>query len=210
MDGTLETEPKPEKKSLLRRMYDWVVGWADRPEGPIALFLLSAAESSFFPIPPDPLLVALGVGAPKRALRFAAICTAGSVIGGIIGYAIGLSLWAMVGDFFFEHVWGFTPELFARVQGLYDQYDFGAVFVAGLTPIPYKVFTVAAGVFEISFPIFVLASIASRGARFFLIAGLIYRFGPSVQGFIEKHFDRLAWLFLILLVLGFVLVKFVI
>lgn len=191
----------------LRRLYDWVLHWAETKYGVPALFLLSFAESSFFPIPPDPLLVALCLGVPKKALRFAMVATLGSVVGGIVGYGIGWGAWAVVQDWFFTYVPGVGPESFARVQGLYDQYDFWAVFLAGLTPIPYKVFTLSSGVFSIHFGVFVVASFLSRGLRFFLVAGLIYRFGPPIARFIDEYFDYLAWLFAILLVAGFVVVE---
>lgn len=195
------------KVGWIRRMYDWVLSFAERPGGSWALFGFSFAESSFFPIPPDPLLIALSIGAPKRAFWFATVCSIGSILGGIAGYAIGWGIWEAVSHFFFTYVPGVTPASFERVRALYDQYDFWSIFAAGFTPIPYKVFTLSAGVFQISFPVFVLASAVSRSARFFLVAGLIFAFGPSIQGFIDKHFDRLAWLFLVLLVGGFVVVK---
>ena len=191
----------------IRRLYDWVLHWADTPHGMTALFLLSFAESSFFPIPPDPLLVALCLGAAKRSMRFAAVATVASVAGGIAGYAIGAGAWQLVGPWFFSYVPGVTPEAFAKVQGLYDQYDFWAVFLAGLTPIPYKVFTLSSGVFEINFGVFVVASALSRGLRFFAVAALIYRFGPPIARFIDKYFDLLAIAFGVLLVAGFVVVK---
>lgn len=197
------------KVGIVRRMYNWVLSYAERPGGERALFLFAFAESSFFPIPPDPLLVALAIGAPKRALRFAAVCTAGSVLGGIAGYAIGAGLWAAVDQFFFAYVPGVSPEGFARVGDLYDRYDFWAIFTAGFSPVPYKLFTLSAGAFGISFPVFIVASIVSRAARFFIVAGLIYHYGPSIKGFIDRHFDRLAWLFLLLLVGGFVVIKLV-
>ena len=202
-------EGAPARRGWFRRLYDWVLSWAERPQGPGALGVLAFAESSFFPIPPDPLLIALCLGAPRRSLSFAAICTAASVAGGAVGYAIGWGVWTMVSDFFFTYVPGVTPEAFERVRVLYDRWDFWAIFVAGLTPVPYKVFTLSAGVFEISLPIFVIASITSRGARFFLLAALIYSFGPGIQGFIDRHFDRLVWLFFLLLVGGFLVVEFV-
>lgn len=194
----------------IRRMYDWVLSFAERPGGSWALFGFSFAESSFFPIPPDPLLIALAVGAPRRALWFALVCAAGSVLGGIAGYGIGWGAWAVVDQFFFHYVPGVSPAAFESVRALYDRYDFWAVFAAGFTPIPFKVFTLSAGAFKISFPIFLLAATVSRSARFFLVAGLIYVFGPSIHGFIDRHFDRLAWAFLVLLVAGFVVVKLVI
>jgi membrane protein YqaA with SNARE-associated domain len=197
------------KVGPLRRMYDWVLSFSNRPGGSWALFGFSFAESSFFPIPPDPLLVALCLGAPKRALWFATVCALGSVLGGAAGYAIGWGVWQMVDGFFYTYVPGVTPEAFVNVQQLYDRYDFWAIFAAGFTPIPYKVFTLSAGVFSISLPIFLFASAVSRSARFFLVAGLIYAYGPPIQSFIDKHFDRLAWLFLILLIAGFVVIKVV-
>ncbi len=192
----------------IRRLYDWVLHWAETPYGPAALFLLALAESSFFPIPPDPLLVALCLGASRKSLRFAVLAMTASILGGILGYAIGAGAWHVVQGWFFAYVPGVTPEAFERVQGLYDQYDFWAVFIAGLTPIPYKVFTLSAGVFGINFGTFILASALSRGLRFFAVAGLIYRFGAPIARFIDRYFDLLAWAFAILLVGGFAVVKY--
>lgn len=191
----------------VRRLYDWVLHWADTPYGMTALFVLALAESSFFPIPPDPLLVALCLGAPKRSLRFAAVATVASVVGGVIGYGIGAGAWQVVEGWFYAYVPGVSPEAFAQVQGFYDRYDFWAIFLAGLTPIPYKVFTLSAGVFDINFGVFVVASVLSRGLRFFAVAGLIYRFGPPIARFIDRYFDLLAWAFAILLVGGFIVIK---
>ncbi len=202
-------EQGPDNRSFFRRMYDWVVGWADRPQGPYALGGLSFAESSFFPIPPDPLLVALSLGSPRKALWFAFICSVGSIVGGAVGYGIGWGFWVAAEPFFFQYVPGVSPEAFERVQDLYDRWDFWAVFAAGFTPIPYKVFTLSSGVFRISFPVFMLASAISRSLRFFLVAGLIYYFGPGIQRFIDRYFDWLAWLFFALLVGGFVVIEFV-
>lgn len=191
----------------VRRLYDWVLHWADTPHGMTALFVLALAESSFFPIPPDPLLVALCLGAPKRSLRFAAVATLASVLGGAIGYGIGAGAWHLVEGWFYAYVPGVSPEAFAQVRGFYARYDFWAVFLAGLTPIPYKVFTLSAGVFNINFGVFALASVLSRGLRFFAVAGLIYRFGPPIARFIDRYFDLLAWAFAVLLVGGFILIK---
>jgi len=194
---------------VLRRLYDWVLGWAHTPYGVPALVVLCFAEASFFPIPPDPLLIALCLGAPHRWLRFAAWGTAASVTGGVVGYLLGWGAWSLLGDFFFTWVPGVTPEAFSTVQDLYERWDFWAVFLAGLTPIPYKVFTLSAGVFAIQFPIFLLASILSRGLRFFLISGLIWKFGAPVSQFIDRYFNVLAIGFGILLVLGFMIVGWV-
>jgi membrane protein YqaA with SNARE-associated domain len=209
MSDQSEEGAEPRSRNPVRRLYDWVLHWADTPYGMPALFLISLAESSFFPLPPDPLLLALCLGAPKRSFRFAAVATVASVVGGMIGYAIGAGAWSVAGDFFFTYAWGVTPEAFEAVRAFYDQYGFAAVFFAGLTPFPYKVFTLASGVFGINFGIFLLASILSRGFRFFMIAALIYKFGPPVERFIDRHFNNLAILFSVLLVGGFVALKFI-
>jgi membrane protein YqaA with SNARE-associated domain len=191
----------------VRRLYDWVLHWAETPYGAPALFVLALAESSFFPVPPDPLLIALCLGAPGLSLRFAANATVASVVGGVIGYGIGAGAWHLLQDWFFAYVPGVSPGSFAQVQGLYDRWDFWAVFLAGLTPIPYKVFTLSAGVFSISFPVFVVASVLSRGLRFFLLAGLIFYFGEPITRFIDRYFNLLAWAFGLLLVGGFLVLE---
>ena len=196
------------RPNAVRRLYDWVLHWAETPYGAWALFLIALAESSFFPLPPDPLLLALCLGASKRSLRFAAIATAGSVVGGIIGYGIGAGAWTLTQDWFFNYVPGVTPEAFEGIRAFYDRHGFAAVFLAGLTPIPYKVFTLSSGVFGINFGVFVLASVLSRGLRFFLLAGLVYRFGPPIERFIDRHFDRLVVVFTVLLIGGFVAIEF--
>jgi membrane protein YqaA with SNARE-associated domain len=193
----------------VRRLYDWVLHWAETPYGAPALFGLALAESSFFPIPPDPLLIALCLGAPGLSLRFAANATIASVLGGMLGYGIGAGAWHLMEGWFFAYVPGVSAEAFAGVQRLYDRYDFWAVFLAGLTPIPYKVFTLSAGVFSINFPVFVVASVLSRGLRFFLLAGLIFYFGQPITRFIDRYFNLLAWAFGLLLVGGFLVLELV-
>ena len=191
----------------IRWLYEWVLHWAATPYGVPALAILAFAESSFFPVPPDVLLLALCLGAPARAFYFAAVCAVFSVAGGVAGYAIGWLVWEQVREFFFAYI--FAEEVFARVQEIYRQYDFWAVFAAGFTPIPYKVFTIAAGVFEIDFPRFVLASAVSRSARFFLVAGLIWQFGPPIKDFIDRYFNLLSVVFVVLLIGGFAIIRFV-
>jgi len=192
---------------MVRKLYDWVLHWAETPYGVPALFMLSFAESSFFPVPPDVLLIALAVSLPKRSFRYAAICTAASVIGGMLGYAIGAfareALALPIIEFYG------AQEHMRHVEAVYSQWGFWAVFTAGLTPIPYKVFTIAAGILSQNFPGFVLASIFGRGLRFFVVGGLIYLFGPKIKDFIDKYFNLLAVAFVILLVGGFVVLKFV-
>lgn len=201
----------------IRKLYDWVLSWAYTPYGAIALFILAFAESSFFPIPPDVLLIALVLGARKKAFRFALICTAGSISGAILGYLIGHYLWwapgnefSSVAGFFFSNFPGFTEEMFFKIQQLYNQYNFWIVFAAGFTPLPYKVFTVSAGAFNINFPLFMIASIIGRGARFFLVSALIWKYGPPIKSFIDKYFNLLVILFTILLIGGFVLINFLV
>jgi len=214
-DGGSEAETPSVDETLvpvppgpIRRLYDWVLHWADTPYGVPALFLIAAAESSFFPLPPDPLLLALCLGAAKRSLRFAAVATLASVLGGMAGYAIGYGAWGAAQGWFFTYVPGVSPEAFESVRDFYDRNGFAAVFLAGLTPIPYKVFTLASGVFGINFAIFVVASILSRGLRFFVLAGLVFYFGPPIERFIDRHFDRLVIVFSVLLVAGFVVIEF--
>jgi membrane protein YqaA with SNARE-associated domain len=189
--------------------------WADTRYGSVALFMLSFAESSFFPIPPDALLIALVLGARAKAFKFALNCTLASVCGAILGYAIGYYVWWGTGDtfspvaqFFFNVIPGFNEKLFYDIKTLYDRYDFWIVFTAGFTPIPYKLFTVSGGAFQINFVMFIMASLVSRSARFFLVAFLLWKFGEPIRNFIDRYFDRLAILFTILLIGGFGAVKF--
>ena len=195
---------------MIKRLYDWVLSWGDSRWGALALFLLALAESSFFPIPPDVLLIALCVGATSRSFRFGAICLVGSILGAVIGYFIGFSLWqnaageyTALANLFFEHV--FSVESFQSVGALYEKYNFWIVFTAGFTPLPYKLFTISGGLFHINFVMFLLASIVSRGLRFFLIAALIWKFGAPIKQFIDKYFNLLAILFTVLLVGSFFL-----
>jgi membrane protein YqaA with SNARE-associated domain len=191
---------------MLRRLYDWVLHWAETPYGSWALFILAFAEASFFPIPPDILLIALAVSIPKKSLKYALICSAGSVIGGCFGYFIGWKFMTTIGarivDFY-----GLSQKV-AYIEVLYNKYDAWAVGIAGFTPIPYKVFTIAAGAFKINFSVFILASLVSRSARFFLVGALIYIFGPGIQAFIDKYFNILATVFTALLIAGFFVVKY--
>jgi membrane protein YqaA with SNARE-associated domain len=191
---------------MLRRLYDWVLHWAETPYGSWALFLLAFSESSFFPIPPDILLIALAVAIPKKSLKYALICSAGSVLGGCFGYLIGWQFMASVGTRIVDF-YGLTPKI-EYIEVLYNKYDAWAVGIAGFTPIHYKVFTIAAGAFKINFSVFVMASLVSRSARFFLVGGLIYIFGPGIQSFIDKYFNILAILFTALLIAGFLIIKY--
>jgi len=192
---------------FVRRLYDWVLSWAETPYGTLALGILAFAEASFFPVPPDVLLIALCVGQRSKSLWFALVCAVASLFGGIAGYAIGWGIWESVDQIFFQYVPGFTEEVFNYVKGRYEAYGFLIVFTAAFTPIPYKVITIAAGVCTINFPMFVIASVIGRSARFFLVAGLLYLFGERIRTFIDKWFNLLTILFFVLLAAGFAALK---
>ena len=202
------------KDNMLKRLYDWLLHWAGTPYGVAVLCIWAFAESSFFPIPPDAFLIAMVLGARLRAFAFAGLASAASVLGGIAGYFIGYYLWwaepgvlSPWANFFFAHVPGFTVEQFMRVQSLYEAWNFWVVFTAGFTPIPYKVITISAGAFDISFVVFVLASAVRRAARFFLVAWLLWKFGQPIKEFIDRRFNVLSIAFVVLLLGGFYLVK---
>jgi membrane protein YqaA with SNARE-associated domain len=188
---------------LLHSAVDWVISWADSPYALLALFVLTFWESSFFPIPTDPLLIAMAVGNPANALLFATICTVASVSGAALGYGIGK--WGgrpLVERFF-------SQKKILTAENLYQKYDVWAVGAAALTPIPYKVFTITAGVAHLNFWRFMLVSVVARGGRFFALAGAIYIFGPAIQTAIDEYFELLTIGFLVLLVVGFISVKFI-
>ena len=179
----------------------WVIHWAHTPYGGLALFVLAFCESSFFPIPPDVLLIALCMANPPMSLWYALICSLGSVLGGVFGYGLGriggrplLERWVSV-------------ERIQLVQRYFQRWDVWSVAVAGFTPIPYKVFTISAGAFLLDFVRFMVASLLSRSARFFLVAALFYFFGPPIRQFIGRYFNILTILFIVLLLLGFWFVR---
>lgn len=190
---------------MIRKLYDWVLSWADTRYGVPALAVVSFMESSFFPVPPDPLLMALCLGKPKKSFWYAFVCTVMSVLGGIAGYFIGWALWDLLSNFFLTYV--FSEQAFNYVGTLYEQNAFLAVLGAAVTPIPYKVFTVAAGVFHINLLYLIIASVIGRSARFFIEAALIYFFGERIRRFIDKYFNLLLTLFFVLIVLGFIVIK---
>lgn len=194
--------------AIHRRMYDWILSFAHHRHSTTALFALSFAESSFFPIPPDVLLMPMCLGNRRRAFWFAGVCTLASAVGGMAGYLIGWGLWEALSGFFFAYIPGFTQARFDQVAGLYEQYNFWVVFVAAFTPIPYKIITIAGGVFHISLPMFMIASVIGRGLRFFWVAWLMWQFGPPVVRFIDRYFNLLCVLFTILLIGGFAAFKY--
>ncbi|MBM3252645.1 MAG: DedA family protein [Candidatus Omnitrophica bacterium] len=193
---------------MLKRLYNWVIHWSKSAYALFALFAIAFSESSFFPIPPDALLIAILLGNHRRWVKAATVCMVGSVLGGICGYLIGKVVWDIVNPFFFRYV--FSESAFNAVKGLYHRYEFWAVFTAGFTPIPYKVFTIAGGVCRINFFVFVVASVLSRGARFFIVAILLRTFGEKIKVFIEKYFNLITILFTAALVGGFLIIRYLV
>ena len=190
-----------------RRLYDWALSWADSRYGTPALGMLAFAEASFFPVPPDVLLMALALSVPAKAYRYAAVAALGSVLGGMLGYLIGWGFWDVAQEYFYQYIPGVTPSGFERVGHFFSAYDFWTIFAAGFTPIPYKIFTIAAGVFKVNFPVFVLASLVGRSLRFFMVAALFYYFGASARALIEKYFNLLSFLLLVVLIGIILLIK---
>ncbi|HHT9126953.1 MAG TPA: YqaA family protein [Candidatus Brocadiia bacterium] len=206
MDSSEQAEVHGVRKvQPLRRLYDWVLHWAETPYGPWALFILAFCESSFFPIPPDVLLIALAISIAKKSFRYALICSVGSVLGGCFGYFIGYEFFEHVGKPII-HLYG-VGDKFELVSQQYQNNAFVAVAIAGFTPIPYKVFTIAAGACSVNFLTFVIASAISRSARFFIIAALIYLFGGRIKNFIDRYFNVISIAFVVLLIGGFAIIK---
>lgn len=190
----------------LKRLYDYCMEWIAGPYGAWTLFIIAFVESSFFPIPPDVFLIAMCISAPTRAFKYAAICAAGSVLGGMLGYGLGFWFMESLGQQIIG--WYGLEDKYMSVQDLYQKYDAWAVGAAGFTPLPYKLFTITAGAFEINFITFVVASLISRSARFFLVAAFIWKFGAPVKGLIDRYFNIISIVFMILLIGGFVLIKY--
>lgn len=194
-----------KRKHILKRLYEWVLQWAHTPYGIWALFILAFTESSFFPIPPDVLLIALAISIPAKSFRYALICSAGSVIGGLFGYFIGWQLMDFIG-LPIINFYGIMDK-YEIVRRSYEEHNALIVFTAAFTPIPYKLITITAGAAKINIITFTIASIIGRSARFFLVAWLIRRFGQRIKEFIEKYFNILTVIFTVLLLLGFIVVR---
>jgi len=194
--------------SPLRRLYDWVLHWADTPYGTPALFLIALAESSVFPVPPDILQIALSLSKPRRSFYYAVVSLVGSLTGAAIGWTLGYWVWQAVSDFFFA-IPGFTHENFQYVQQLYQDNAFVAILAAAFSPVPYKVFTIAAGVFNVSLFVLFIASVLGRGGRFFAVALCIFMFGPQVKELLDKYFEWAALLLTVLFVAGVAVLKYI-
>ena len=185
----------------MRHLYDWTLHWAGTPQAVPALALLAIAEASFFPLPPDVLLIAMALARPRKGFYYAGVATGASVLGGLGGYGIGIGLMDAVGCHLVSLYHG--QATFDWLAGQFTHYGFWAVFVAAVTPIPYKIFTITAGAVHMHLATFLAASILGRPVRFFALATLIFFVGQPVKRFIEKYFNLLSVAFVVLLVAGF-------
>lgn len=191
---------------MLRRLYDWTMSLASGRHAPRALAAVSFAESSFFPIPPDVLLIPMVIAKRTRAWAYAALCTVASVLGGLVGYLIGAFLFEELARPILE-IYGYLAQ-FDDFAARYNEWGVWIVLVAGLTPFPFKVITIASGATGLNIAVFLIASVIARGARFFIVAGLLYWIGPPIRGFIEKHLNILFVVFMALLIGGFVVARY--
>jgi membrane protein YqaA with SNARE-associated domain len=191
---------------MLQKAFTNLSSWSEKPYGEHILFWFALAESCVVPLPADPLLLALCTGAPQRSLRFALICGLGSVLGGLVGYAIGHYAFDTIGSAVVQF---YDPELktFSQVEGIYERWGFWGVLMAAVTPIPYKIFTLASGVFHFDFGQFVLASVIGRNARFLLVGSLMAYGGDRVQTWVQTSSERLLWVGLGVAVVGLVALK---
>lgn len=194
--------------AMLRNIYDWMMRKASDEKAPWALGVVSLIESSFFPIPPDVMLIPMVMANRQKAWWYATIATVTSVLGGLLGYAIGYYLYEAVGIPILEF-YGKAHALDSFIAFVHD-YGVPAVIIKGMTPIPYKVVTIAAGVAKMDLLAFIGASIVARAMRFYLVAGLLYFFGEPIRDFIEKRLTLVTTLFVVLLVGGFVAVKYLV
>lgn len=205
-----EAAPDPQREAisrmaLIRRLYDWVLALAGHKHALPALAAVSFLESSVFPIPPDVLLIPMVLAAPSRAFLIAGVCLASSVAGGILGYLIGLAMFEQAGRPLLEFL-GYGDR-FSEFADTYNEYGALAVLVAGVTPFPYKVITILSGATGLSFPVFVMCSVIARGARFFLVAALLWKFGEPIKSFIEERLGLLFTLAAVALVGSFFVVR---
>ena len=192
---------------MLRKSYNWILSYANQPQAICVLAMISFAESSFFPLPPDPLLIAMIVANRKNAWRIATLCTVSSVVGGIVGYYIGAGLYETIGSWIVM-TYG-LEESFKNLQHEFLEWGFWIVALKGLTPIPYKIVTIASGVAGLNMTTFIVASIIARGFRFFMLAGLLWYYGPSIKNYIDRNLTLVTVVGLLTLIVGFVIVKYI-
>lgn len=191
---------------MIKGLYDWTISLAEHPRALWALAIVAFVESSFFPIPPDILMIPMIIAAPTRAFVIAAVATVASVLGGMFGYFIGAALFDSIGQPVLEF-YGKGDKM-AEFNQRFNDFGFWPVLIAGMTPFPYKVITIMSGWTGLPVMTFVITSIIARGARFFLVAGLLWKFGPPMREFIEKRLGLMFTLFIILLLGGFYAVRY--
>ncbi|MDT2020740.1 YqaA family protein [Methylocella sp. CPCC 101449] len=186
---------------MFKRLYDWTLSLAGSPRATPALAAISFAESSFFPIPPDVVLVPMALAKPEKAFYYATVCTIASVLGGIVGYGIGYLLYETLGQWLMN-LYGYTDKV-DSLRAFYAQWGWAFILIKGATPIPYKLVTIVSGLLEYNFLLFVLLSIITRGARFFIVAGLLHRYGDQARTLLDRHFGVFMALIIAFVVLGF-------
>ena len=191
---------------MLKRLYDWTISLAESKHALWALAFVAFVESSVFPIPPDILMIPMIIAAPHRAFLIAGIALVSSVLGGALGYMIGWGAFETIGRPVLEF-YG-KDAYFEEFSTTYNEWGAWAVLIAGVTPFPYKVITILSGVTQLNFVVFMVASIIARGFRFFIVAGLLWKFGPPIRDFIEKRLGLMFTLFMILLIGGFAAVRY--
>ena len=192
---------------FIRACYDWTINWAKTKYASWALFLIAFSESSFFPVPPDVLLIPMVIAERKKWFQIALICSVGSILGALLGYYIGYQFYELIGQKIVD-LYNLQPAV-DIVSAKYHEHAFIAIFTAAFTPIPFKVFTIVAGLVKISITTLIVASAIGRSARFFIVAILLRLFGEKIQYFIEKYFNLLTIVFVVLLIGGFVCIKFI-
>ena len=186
---------------MFKRLYDWTIALAESPRAPWALAAVAFAESSFFPIPPDVILIPMALAKPKKAWTYAAICTVSSVIGGMAGYGIGALLYDTVG-LWLINLYGYAEKMEA-LRTFYAEWGWLFILVKGLTPIPFKLVTIISGLLGYNFPLFVLLATITRGVRFFAEAGILNHFGDPIRALLEKHFATFMALIVVTIIGGF-------
>src|SRR3989338_2322155 len=207
-----ENQPSPSQQwspfTILKKLYSWVLSWAESKYSTMALCILAFVESSFFPVPPDVLQIALSISKPKKSFHYAFLASLFSVLGGITGYFIGFFLFESIGKFIIANL-GYEQQ-FLSVSELFKQNAFLAILAAAFTPIPYKVFTIASCFWQVGLGVLIMASVIGRSGRFFIIGTLTYFFGERVKEFIEKYFNLLSLFLFIFVILGYVAIKYVV
>jgi membrane protein YqaA with SNARE-associated domain len=191
---------------MIRRLYDWMMRLAAHGKAPQALFAIAFVESSVFPIPPDVMLIPMVLAQRAKAWFYATVCTVGSVIGGLAGYAIGYFLLELIGEPILR-VYGYAEKLH-EAAALFNEWGVWILIAKGWTPFPYKVLTIAAGAFKMDLVAFVLASIVARAMRFYLVAALLFWFGEPIRDFVERRLSLVTTAFLVALIGGFVAVRY--